>query len=246
VTTKKAQRAAEIEANKLAAFETKVRRLTGQLVSQRLAQSTVQAAYATGISADAYATEIASREPVGRVIHPLKADAVKAAGERAAKIIERVRSELEAGGWDINAVAPYPKSYSDAQARARASLFHTLSTEDRDASRAFFDAMPDDLEERRAYVKTKKAIVTMYQPGVDRFIAQAEDMAASEYDAFICKLVAKVGDCDSAELEGSHVWGHSILTVRKGDVVERWKTQQIINYSSLGNAYPQWPTRLVK
>jgi hypothetical protein len=251
MTTKKEQRAAEIEARKIEAFSAKVRRLTGQLVSQRLAEKIVRAAYDAGKTADAFAAEIAAREPVGRVVHPLKADAVKWAGDAARARVERVRAELEAADWKINAVAPYPDSRGMSReaylrAKARYSLFSTLTKEDEVKRAAYYAAAPAEHPERGAYLRADPKPVRMSQWGVDRFVSTAEEMAAAEYDAFICKLVAKVGDCDDASLDGSHVWAHSILTVRKGDVVENWKTQQITNWSSLGNPYPQWPTRIVK
>ena len=248
MTTKAAIRAAEIEARRQEQFEAKVRRLTGQTVSNRLKKVDVLTAYHAGLTADDFAVQVAAREPVGRVVHPLKADAVKDAGDRARKTIEKVRADLEAHGWKLNACAPYPRDYSGdyRQRRAKASLYGSLTTEDQAATRAWHDAAPEADEERRAYYRAgRPEIVTMSERGISRFIAQPT-AASSWIDAFICKLVAKVGDCDDADLQGSHVWSSSILTVRKGDVVERWKTQQIWNYSKLGNAYPQWPTRIVK
>ncbi len=237
MTTKAQQRAAEIEARRQEQFEAKVRRLTGQLVSQRLRQVDVLTAYHAGLTAEDYAAQVAAREPVGRAVHALKADAVKAAADKARATIERVRAELEKAGWDINAAAPYPNSRQiwgrDYQvARAKYSLFGSLTEERRDVRNSFRMGEP--------------RFVQMSEKGCDRFVAQAEELAAFEYDAFICKLVAKVGDCDDAELQGSHVWAASILTVRKGDQVERWSTKQIWNVSKLGNEFPQWPTRLMK
>ena len=248
MTTKAATKAAEVEARRVEQYEAKVRRLTGQTVSQRLAKADVLAAYAAGTTADDFAVQIAAREPVGRIVHPLKADAVKSAGDRARATIERVRADLEAHGWKLKDVAPYPRNSYDRPARAKASLYGSLTKEDEVASRAWYDAAPEaEGEARREYFRAgRPEIVRMSERGCERHIATAEEVAAFEYDAFICKLVAKVGDCDDAALEGSHVWGHSILTVRKGDTVERWKTQQIWNVSKLGNPYPQWPTRIVK
>jgi len=248
MTTKAATKAAEVEARRQEQFEAKVRRLTGQTVSNRLKKADVLTAYHAGLTADAFAVQVAAREPVGRAVHPLKADAVKDAGDRARATIERVRADLEAHGWLLKDVAPYPRNAYDRQARAKASLYGSLTKEDEVASRAWYDAAPEaDGEDRRAYFRAgRPEIVRMSQWGTDRFIAQAEEIAAFEYDAFICKLVSKVGDCDDAALQGSHIWGHSILTVRKGETIELWKTQQIWNVSKLGNPYPQWPTRIVK
>jgi len=86
--------------------------------------------------------------------------------------------------------------------------------------------------------------------GVERFVERAQAQAAVEYDAFVCKLVNKVGAVVDAELIGDHVWSYSVLRVTKREgvetFVERWKTQQIWNVSVLGNHFPQWPTRLMK
>ncbi len=87
----------------------------------------------------------------------------------------------------------------------------------------------------------------MDQNGIDRFISNSEQDAALQYDAFICKMVAKVGDVTDATLQGDHVWSHSILTVTLPDgSQQRWKTQQIVNYSVYGTPYLQWPSRIVK
>lgn len=81
---------------------------------------------------------------------------------------------------------------------------------------------------------------------VERFVADAAKEAELAYTSFIAKLEKKVGECDSATLEGDHVWGHSTLIVVKGEQVERWRTQQIVNVSKLGRPFNQWPTRKLK
>lgn len=249
--TKKELKAAAVEEGKRVAFVRRVRTLTGQLVGERMDVGAALTAYKAGTTADAYAAELASREPVGRVVHPLKADAVKTATDKANGIVARVRAALEAAGWNIDAVAPYVRGsawdHAVRAANAKRSLYSTLTEEDRDATRAWHAAAPQDEEARREYFrKGRPEIVTMSERGVARFVERHEQEAAFQYDAFICKLVAKIGDCDGAELSGSHVWAHSILTVRKGDTVENWKTQQIWNVSKLGLEFPQWPTRLMK
>ena len=90
-------------------------------------------------------------------------------------------------------------------------------------------------------------LVKLSDEGCSRFIEQSAQDAALQYDAFICKLVSKVGEIVDASIEGDHVWGWSILTVTKADgSKENWKTQQIRNYSVYGTPYLQWPTRIVK
>ena len=62
---------------------------------------------------------------------------------------------------------------------------------------------------------------------------------------YVAKLTEKVGACDAAAVTGE-LWQESLLVVRKGETVERWKTQQILNFSVYGKAFNQWPTRKVK
>jgi len=82
---------------------------------------------------------------------------------------------------------------------------------------------------------------------VVNFIDDAAERASQQYTIFIQKLESKVGIHIAATLTGDHVWGHSILTITKADgLVEKWKTQQIINVSVLGKFFHQWPTRKLK
>jgi hypothetical protein len=82
---------------------------------------------------------------------------------------------------------------------------------------------------------------------VRRFIKQRMEWAAADYDAFVIKLVKKIGEVKKAELHGNHVWGYStlIVTIPDGEV-QAWKTQQIVNHSKLGKPFNQWPTRRMK
>ena len=87
----------------------------------------------------------------------------------------------------------------------------------------------------------------MSEAKIDRFVAARKEQAAAEYDAFIAKLVKKIGPVVTAELDGNHVWSHSILTVvLKSGEQQRWKTQQITNISKYGKHFNQWPSRKMK
>lgn len=234
--TKAAIEAARIEANKEAAFAAKVQRLLGHIGQRQSAQS-LTVAYKTGITADAYALSIAVQQPVGAAVHALKAQAVEAAAQAASRVIDRVMSDLEAKGWDINAAAPYLNSFNTGrEAYQRAAN-----------KRSLYSRLTKSEGYSYSSRSTAPKIVEPCLEGQARFIAQSEQDAALQYDMFIIKLVSKVGEVTGAELNGSHVWSHSILTTitATGETV-KWKTQQILNYSVLGTPYYQWPTRIVK
>jgi hypothetical protein len=232
--TKKAERAARIAADKRNAYVKKVRLLIGH-VQERLPAEYVNAAYGSGKTADEFAAEIAAREPVGKAVHPLKVEAVKEAREHALKIIYAVARDLAEHDWDREKAAPYPDSRVVSreeykQRLAKYSRYRRL-TSGLGPTRGMNDPDPCEMDEE----------------GMSAFIISHEEQAAFQYDMFIVKLVAKIGPCISATLEGNHVWSHSILVVEKeGGVIERWKTQQITNVSKLGLYFPQWPSRLMK
>ena len=242
-TMTKAQMEAErVLENRRIAFTKRIRNLLGHQVMQRTSQKLIDVRFYAlsdadrveyGPKADALAAELASAEPVGRALHPRKAAAVQSAREQAVAKIAQLRKDLEAAGWDIRAAAPVPNNVWDSgykAARARRSVYESV-TKSVDSS----------------YSRSGPRIVEMDQNGIDRFISNSEQDAALQYDAFICKMVAKVGDVTDATLQGDHVWSHSILTVTLPDgSQQRWKTQQIVNYSVYGTPYLQWPSRIVK
>lgn len=238
--TKKAEKAAAVLANKLAAFNRRVTTLTGH-VAHRIPADERTAAFAANKTADEFAAEVATREPVGAVLHAAKAEAVAYAAEEARKEIAKVRDELVAGEWNLTAVAPHPGR----------DIRYTTAGEKMTARRArFTDLVTAD--PAKGYQRTAPGepyFVVMDDDRVARYVERAEREAALYYDKFIVKMVAKVGPCLDARIEGSHVWSHSILTVvLPGEPVryQRWKTQQIVNYSVYGRAYLQWPSRIVK
>lgn len=175
--------------------------------------------------------------PIHTAVAPLKADAIVRAEQEAQKIVAHVAAQLAAHDFNLNATAPYPKTYGStrdyAVAKATHNLYVSLTTVDEERNPRY-GAAP-----AAYYVKMRNARIA-------RFIAQAQEDAAAQYDAFVAKLTHKIGDCDSATLEGNHVWGHSLLTVTKANVTEKWKTRQIVNTSKLGRLFNQWPTRKVK
>lgn len=228
--TKKAEKEQEVQANKKTAYVNKVRNLTGH-VFERMNFTALNAAFEAGVTASDYAVSIVAREPVGLAIHPLKVDAVKRAHEMAKKIVDDVRNDLEAHDMDRDAAAPYPPRsmhYNDPNREnmvSKHNLYSMLTTQ----------------------IKYPSPIVEMVPDYINRFISNAESNAAAQYDSFICKLVAKVGEVTTATIEGNHVWGYSILSVvTKDGKKQNWKTQQIVNVSKLGNFFNQWPTRLMK
>jgi len=168
--------------------------------------------------------------PVSICLAPMKADAIVRAAKDAAKFIERFKTELQDAGFDMDVYAPRDSSIA---AHYKRLTIQQLAEWDKPVYR------PN--EPHLCHFSEEKG---------KRFVKSAEEDAAAQYDLFVAKLVRKVGDVESAEIEGNHIWGHSILTVMKRDGAElygeRWKTQQIVNVSKLGKLFNQWPSRKIK
>lgn len=175
--------------------------------------------------------------PIETAVAPIKAHAVERAEKDARAMVERIMAKLAECGWDAHLAAPFPSSRGSkadyVSGKAKYELFRFLTAQ--------------DPAHRPDYRLNSPEMRVRDDAKVERFIEEAKEMAALQYDAFVAKLVAKIGDTTAATLNGSHVWGHSILTVTlPNGTVERWKTQQIVNVSKLHKLFNQWPTRKVK
>lgn len=180
--------------------------------------------------------------PVAVAVEPQKQDAIAQAKKWATEYTEKAKQKLVESGWDLNIAAPYPTEAD----RAGWGIAAMVKNE----TRSDFASFTKDVEKPMYFDREKPRIVKWYQPGADAYIEKQMQRAADTYDAFVYKLVNKIGPCKTATLEGNHVWGFSILDVRKGEGVaeikELWKTQQIDNYSKFNKRFAQWPSRLMK
>lgn len=237
--TKKAQKAAEVLENRKAAFVKKVSGLLGHVFSRQPLAGVV-AAFEAGVSAEDFSTSVASREPVGLCLHPMKIDACDAVEAKVRTRIEKLLAKLAEHDGDVYKAFPYDedfRNYTDENKEAK-NLHNFV--------RCLSQETEDLIEVRRHYYQNFKRVPN--PESIERVVQNTRDMAALNYDMFICKMVQKVGPgVVSATIEGSHIWGNSILTaVKENGKVERWHTQTIWNYSKYGLPFNQWPSRLKK
>lgn len=178
---------------------------------------------------------------IEKAVAPLKEDAIERARQEALKEIEQVKEALAEHGGDINAAAPYPRSMSGFGsiqyyvARLRHNRFHSVTVSD----------PAHGTYQRNNGIGPYYVVID--EERAARYVEQRKKDAALDYDAFVRKLVAKIGPVKKARLIGNHVWSYSTLVVEKaGKITEAWKTQQIVNTSKHGKLFNQWPTRKMK
>lgn len=177
----------------------------------------------------------ATKSLVADAIAPLKDAAVEYAGQLAQREADRALAMLEAAGWDLEVAAPYPNS-------GIGRIAYRTAIE----KRAVLSRLSVSTNPRGCRMPHEPDMRARSEAGVAGYVAEERAAAGASFDAYVHKMVSKIGGVDAAEVSGGHLWQGSILTVRKGETVERWHTQQIVNCSCLGKLFNQWPTRLMK
>lgn len=177
-----------------------------------------------------------AQHPVAAAVAPLKEAAVQYAVEEAQKVVVKVKALYEAGGWNLDVVAPRGNSLRDSKQVYREKM----------AKHAFFSQFAKPASHSRSMKDPDMRVWS--EEGVARFLKIAEENAGLDFDAYVAKLVGKVGEgVEEASVVGRYLWLGSVLSVRKaGGEVERWSTKQIVNFSVYGKAFNQWPSRKVK
>lgn len=179
-----------------------------------------------------------SKHPVAKAVEPLREEARTHARQQSQKIVDKIAILLTESGNDRRVASPFPDSFYSSGYRKASNLYKLV----------------------HSLTKGRKGVTDRREPDyadmcdvrVEHFLHEAAERASEAYTRYIIKMVGKIGNCTSATLTGSHVWSHSILTVKKGKgrgkpmEVENWKTQQVINFSKHGLSFPQWPSRLMK
>jgi len=175
------------------------------------------------------------KNPIEVAVAHLRDSAIERANIEAHEIIAKVLAQFEAHDWNLDIVAPRPNAKIHGRTEYRTIL----------AKHDFYNSLATYTQPslRHGEPNIRKACPKME----DRFITAAKENAASQYDAFVAKLISKIGQPAQAALQGNHVWDKSFLLIEMADGDKQiWKTQMIINVSKLGKLFNQFPTRQVK
>lgn len=166
---------------------------------------------------------------VFRTVIPLIEEAREFARKDAERTIKSVRAKVKQAG-SVEAATPV-REIPEALKR------NYWASDYKNASRAY----EQDMSRRRFFERLMdEEKATLWTEGEVR-------SAEVAYVAFAGKLETKVGEVTSATLDGSHVWGLSVMTVKTvGGETVKWQTRQIWNRSVLGKVFAQWPTRVIK
>lgn len=172
-----------------------------------------------------------TQNKIAIAVEPIKQASIDAAIEATHEVIAKIKSKLESANWDLNAVFPYPNGF-----QSRASYMAQKAAHD------YAHSLVKVVNYN--YKRNSPMIVEMSEAGIARAIDNAAKDAAFQYEAYVAKLIKKVGDCDNAVMGFNNgVWHDSNLVVTKGDTKEIWNTKCIVNRSVYGKVFNQFPTR---
>jgi hypothetical protein len=174
--------------------------------------------------------------PIEQAVAPHRQASIDRALEQGRKMVAGAYEQLEAAGWDLNIAAPRPLSTMRREAYKYAQ-----------AKENFFRRLVTPVDQTGCVRFNAPEPVIRNIEGEKAFLADVANDASLDFDAYIAKLNAKIGECTEAKLDSGAIWNGSILTVTKADgTTENWKTKMIINVSCLGKLFNQWPTRKMK
>lgn len=168
-------------------------------------------------------------DPVYQAVLPLKKMAEDRAEEMFRADVAEGMKSLEAHGFNLEALLPYPEKATTNQVIAV------------DMARSFYIMICDWDDAKGDNHLKANAEKVEYE------VAKVIRNAALEFEAYVAKLNAKIGDkVLKAALTGNPWFGSHLAvdTTTKGS--QLWHTQMIVNRSKLGKLFNQFPTRLVK
>ncbi len=148
--------------------------------------------------------------------------------------LELFRKGLAEVGMDADKFAPYPDGNMDRSTYRQAERKYRRV-------RSYFRAIKGCRGMR------EPEIVVEIEGASDRLVDAATESANGLVDAYLIKLLGKIGKPVAQAETNGNIWDYAILTVVCADGEEQvWRTNCILNRSCLGTLFNQWPTRRTK
>jgi hypothetical protein len=175
-----------------------------------------------------------TQNAIAIAVEPIKQASIDAAIEATHEVIAAYKERLEAANWDLDVAFPRPSHNTSRATYMAMKARHDFAS----------SLVRSTVSCRR---RSEPNLVEWCEEGVARVVKNAADDAAFQYEAYVVKLIKKVGACDSAVMGFMNgVWYDSNLVVIKGGAKEVWNTKCIVNRSVYGKVFNQFPTRLRK
>lgn len=158
----------------------------------------------------------------------------EATAKRAEEFIQEKLKILQNADWDLNKVAPRPKSHYGGRTykedAAKRALYQTIT------------------KAKNEYVSSdKEDIRIVNQEGVKRYIDLSVKGAEESYRQFMQKMINKIGKPVIDAVMTGNIWTNASLKVTTSDgETQVWNTKMIVNFSKYQTMFNQFPTRRAK
>lgn len=156
------------------------------------------------------------------------------AEKRATEFVNQKLDDLKKHDWDLNSLAPRPRSNMSREA-------YKMAQNKRDIYSAI--------------TKSTHSVSSMNAPDIrepdhmkiNRYIEMNKKGAEEAYRNFMAKMIQKIGKpVIDAKMTGN-IWTNATLTVTTNDgETQVWNTQMILNFSKYQRMFNQFPSRRKK
>lgn len=156
------------------------------------------------------------------------------AAKRAGDFLKDKLETLKNAGWDLDKVAPQPRSNMSREqymtAQNKRSLYTSITKSTVYSPRR---GEPDIREPNQAMI--------------DRYIDLAVKGAEESYRDFMQKMITKIGKPVTDAVMTGNIWTNAVLKVTTSDGENQtWNTKMILNFSKYQKMFNQFPSRQVK
>ena len=154
------------------------------------------------------------------------------AADEAKAFVGKLLDNLKKHDWDLDKVAPYPKSMNSD---------YKIMKNKRDTYQMVSKAT------KSSYGRGEPYTVQADQVKINHYIEMNVKGAEEAYRSFMEKMIQKIGKpVIDAKMTGN-IWTNALLTVTTNDGEEQvWKTQMILNFSKYNKMFNQFPSRRIK
>ena len=159
------------------------------------------------------------------------------AEQRAKEFVENKLDALKKHDWDLNKLAPRPRSNMSReeykQADNKRGLYTSITKSESESSMALRTGPTD--------IRVPNKVM------IDHYIEMNKKEAEAAYRSFMEKMIQKIGKpVVDAKMTGN-IWTNAVLHVTTDDGEDQsWKTQMILNFSKYQRMFNQFPTKRIK
>ena len=203
-----------------------------KLLKTKIVKVTQKRAEAKLAKNDAMAKKFADSSSLIKIFESHMDEYKKRAENEAKAFVGRLLDNLKKNGWDLDKVAPYPKSMNRD--------YKTMKNK-RDLYQMITKAS------KSGYRRDDPYIVQADRTKINRYIEMNVKGAEDSYRSFMEKMIQKIGKPVIDATMTGNIWTNATLTVTTDDGEQQvWSTKMILNFSKYNKMFNQFPSRRKK